>query len=81
MSSHDHSYHPVLGKFTADVNAISRSIDAKHEELRAAHERIDQLKTSLAEMVDVYWGEGDGIDPPPHCILRAQAALAEEVIS
>jgi hypothetical protein len=49
VSSHDHSYHPVLGKFNADAAAISRSIDAKHEELAAAYERIKQLEGTLGE--------------------------------
>lgn len=49
------------------------------EELNAAHERIDQLKQSLAEMVGIYWGDGDGIHPAPACIVRAWAALGEEV--
>jgi hypothetical protein len=66
--------NPVLGKFTPVPHVPS-------EELRAAHERIDELKGSLAEMVGIYWGDGDGFEPPPACIQRAQAALSEEVLS
>lgn len=58
----------------ADFDEANRS-----EELRACHERIEELKASLAEMVGIYWGEGDGIHPAPQCIKRAWAALGEEV--
>ena len=39
------------------------------------------LVEALEEMVEAYWGlnddkNGDGIDPPPACIIRARAALA-----
>lgn len=51
------------------------------EELKAAYDRVTELKGSLAEMVDIYWGEGDGFDPAPACIIRAQRALAEEVLA
>jgi hypothetical protein len=69
----------VLGKFNDDCEAIGRQIDARTEELNAAHERIAELKSSLAEMLGIYWGEGDGEEPAPACIQRAQAALNEEV--
>lgn len=69
----------ILGKFNDDCAAIGRQIDARTEELRAAHERIADLKTSLAEMLGIYWGDGDGEEPLPGCIERAQAALSEEV--
>ena len=36
----------------------------------------DDLKSSLAEMVGIYWGDGDGHEPPPACIQRALAVLA-----
>lgn len=32
------------------------------------------LSASLKEMLDCYWGEGDG-NPPPDFILRAQALI------
>lgn len=48
-------------------------------ELVACHERIDELKALVAELVGVYWGDGDG--EPPACIQRAKAALSEEVQS
>ena len=48
-------------------------------ELQAAYERIDELKASLAEMLGIYWGEGDGEEPPPACIQRAMSALSEDV--
>lgn len=69
----------VLGKFTDDCAAIGRQMDARTEELNAAHERIAELKFSLSEMLKIYWDEGDGEEPPPACIQRAQAALNEEV--
>lgn len=50
-------------------------------ELMAAYERIKELEASLAEMVGIYWGDGDGQEPPPACIQRAKAALSEEVRS
>jgi len=53
--------------------------DARTEELNAAHERIAELKSSLSEMLGIYWGDGDGEEPPPACIQRAHAALNEEV--
>jgi hypothetical protein len=37
----------------------------------------DELKASLAEMVGIYWGDGDGIEPPPACIIRATKILNE----
>jgi len=69
----------TLGKFNEDCSAIGRHLDARTEELRAAHERISELKSSLSEMLWIYWGDGDGEEPLPACILRAQAALNEEV--
>jgi hypothetical protein len=71
--------NPTLGRFTENVAAISRSIDAREEEIKAQYERIAELKASLAEMLGIYWGEGDGIEPAPQCIQRAWAALGEEV--
>lgn len=65
----------VLGKFTDDCAAIGRQIDARSEELRAAYHRIDEMKASLAEMLSIYWGAGDGQEPLPACIQRAQAAM------
>lgn len=50
-------------------------------ELQAAYERIEELKSSLAEMVGIYWGEGDGEEPPPACIQRAERALSDEVVA
>lgn len=66
---------PILGKFDPS------SVGSKPcpEELAAAYETITELKASLAEMVGIYWGEGDGIHPAPKCIQRAWAALEEEV--
>jgi len=52
--------------------------DERCEELNAAHERIAELKASLTEMLGIYWGEGDGEEPLPGCIQRAQAALNED---
>lgn len=68
----------TLGKFNDDCKAIGRQIDARAEELKAAHERIAELKFSLSEMLEIYWGDGDGEEPLPACIIRAQSALNEE---
>lgn len=62
----------TLGKFFGQPSAHT-------EELKAAHERIEELKASLSEMLGIYWGEGDGEEPLPACIQRAQAALDEGV--
>lgn len=70
------AYH-TLGTFTGTTN----DAPDKAEELNAAHQRIDELKSCLAEMLSIYWGDGDGIHPPPSCIQRAQAVLAETVQS
>lgn len=67
----------ILGKF--DPSSVVRSSGHCPEELKAAHEMIDELKASLSEMVGIYWGEGDGIEPAPMCIQRAWEALGEEV--
>lgn len=32
-------------------------------------------RDALKEMLEVYWGTGDGQVPPPACVTRAQAAL------
>jgi hypothetical protein len=66
----------ILAKLNVDAFPL---VDVRGEELKAAHERIDELKASLAEMVEIYWGEGDGHEPPPAYIQRAQSALSEEV--
>ena len=45
--------------------------------LKAAGEKMSAiLRKSLQEMVSVYWGDGDGIHPPPTCIQNAMSALA-----
>ena len=72
------SDNDTLGKFTDDCAAIGRHLDARTEELKAAHERIAELQLSLSEMLGIYWGDGDGEEPLPACIQRAQAALNEE---
>ena len=35
MSSHEHSHHPVLGKFNENAAAIAQSIDARDAKLKA----------------------------------------------
>jgi hypothetical protein len=70
----------TLGKLDPDAALRQGTAITHPEEIKAAHERIDELKASLAEMIGIYWGDGDGIDPPPSCIVRAQAALAEGVL-
>jgi len=52
MSSHDYSYH-TLGKFNADVAAISRAIDARDEELKAAQELNERLVARNNELLCV----------------------------
>jgi hypothetical protein len=37
---------------------------------------IESLTTSLREMLDCYWGEGDG-ETPPEFIQRAQQLVAK----
>lgn len=37
---------------------------------------MEAIRASLAEMLSVYWGAGDGQEPPPACIQNAQRALA-----
>lgn len=54
--------NPVLGKFTENVSAISRSIDAKQEELRAAYQMIDRLKNDLLEVREYLEDEVDVMD-------------------
>lgn len=48
----------------------------EHDNEQAAA-RILKLEAALTEMLAIYWGAGDGIHPPPYCILRAQAALED----
>jgi hypothetical protein len=64
---------------------ISRDMSsAVRQDLRCNADRGDlpmsttetALRASLQEMLDIYWGDGDGILPVPSCIRRAQAALA-----
>lgn len=70
----------TLGRYTEPAHTIaSLAKVASAEEIKAAYDHITELKISLAEMVLIYWGDGDGIEPAPSCIQRAQAALAEEV--
>lgn len=69
--------HPVLGKLNIDAHPL---VDVRGEELKAAYQKIDELKASLAEMVAIYWGDGDGHEPAPKCIQRAEAALADGVL-
>jgi hypothetical protein len=45
-------------------------------DMQEAAERIKRLKASLAEMLGVYWGAGDGQEPPPVCIQTAQRELS-----
>lgn len=37
------------------------------------------LLASLKEMLDVYWGAGDGQKPDPECIIAAKAAIAKAI--
>jgi predicted nucleic acid-binding Zn-ribbon protein len=81
----------TLEKFNANAAFVAKQLDevtnlrrtnqALRIEVLAAYERIEELKSSLAEMLSIYWGKGDGQEPLPACILRAEAALADEVVS
>lgn len=42
--------------------------------MAAAADVIDTLMASVQELLSVYWGDGDGREPPA-CIARAQQAL------
>lgn len=35
------------------------------------------LLVELRNMIEVYWGEGDGHGSPPTCIINARAAIAK----
>ncbi len=48
---------------------VQRELDA--DPVRAG------LLTELRNMIAVYWGEGDGEEPLPDCIIRARAAIAK----
>jgi predicted nucleic acid-binding Zn-ribbon protein len=52
----------TLGKFNSDVAAISRSIDAGQEELRAAYSHIKRLEADLLECREYLEEEVDVID-------------------
>jgi len=36
-----------------------------------------ELLASVNELLAIYWGDGDGQQPEPECILRARAALSK----
>ena len=71
----------LVAKQIEEVTNLRKSERNSRVELVAAYERIEELKSSLAEMLSIYWGKGDGQEPLPACILRAEAALADEVRS
>ncbi len=50
--------------------------DRTTADMEEAATRIDDLTSSLAEMVEIYWGkDGDG-GPLPACIKRAKSLIA-----
>ena len=61
------SAHSLLTPSEAKANAafIVRAVNSH-----------DALVRALEEMIEVYWGDGDGELPEPHCIQNARAALA-----
>jgi hypothetical protein len=42
--------HPGMSQFNADVHAITRCIDARQEEIKAAYQRIARLEADLLEV-------------------------------
>lgn len=38
---------------------------------------VQELLTELRKMVEVYWGKGDGQEPPPTCIVSACAVITK----
>ena len=52
----------VLGKFNDDCAAISRQIDARAEELRAAYQRIKTLEADLEECAEYFSDRCDVVD-------------------
>jgi hypothetical protein len=65
----------TLGKFNEDCAAISRQIDARAEELKAAYQRIASLESDLLECreylkdhVDVV--DGDYGEPAPNKAMQ-----------
>jgi hypothetical protein len=48
---------------------------AARDEINDLRKQNEELKSSLSEMIDIYWNGGDGIDPAPACIQRARAAV------
>lgn len=61
------SAHSLLTPAEAKANAafIVRAVNSH-----------DALVKALEEMIEVYWGHGDGEFPEPNCIQAALAALA-----
>lgn len=56
------------------------TIDLSHDEWAALiHDATvaPELLSELRNMVEVYWGAGDGYEPPPDCIVRAKAVIAK----
>jgi len=43
--------------------------------IQQLHDQIHELKACLKEMINVYWGDGDGHGQAPGCIRRAKSAL------
>jgi len=65
--------HPLWQHYNNDPPQLEK--DATQADLAEAADQIEALCSSLKEMLAVYWGEGDGQEPVPGCIQRAQAAL------
>ncbi len=59
-----------------DTELRELSVERTTADMAEAATRLDDLKSSLAEMVDIYWGkDGDG-GPLPACIERAKSLIA-----
>lgn len=67
----------------ARLNPKSYAVPLARARLIAA---APALYDALHEMAEIYWGvdddkNGDGISPPPKCIVRARAALASAKVT
>lgn len=78
MSSHDHSYHPVLGKFLGQPNRAQHV--ANMEDLKAAYSRIDELAGALVaarcQLVTLGGNEPEGCQ-----IQQAVLSVIDEALS
>lgn len=74
--------HPILGKFNENVAAVSRSIDARQEELKAAYQRIARLEADLNECLEYFEdrydvSDGDYGEPAPNKEMQLGSMIKE----